>query len=72
MFRTIPVDFQKRQFRHVCDEEHNAGLNTLEQKIAKLRQSWAVLLTAAEHLNLPPCLAKIVFPATGLPCRIEL
>jgi hypothetical protein len=38
MFRTIPVEPQKRQFKQARDAEHAAGLNVLDQKLAKLRR----------------------------------
>jgi hypothetical protein len=38
MFRTIPINDTKKQFRNSLDAAHNAGLNILEQKLAKLRR----------------------------------
>jgi hypothetical protein len=37
MFRTLPMDAARRQFKNARNGEHNAGLNVLEQKLSKLR-----------------------------------
>jgi hypothetical protein len=37
MFRTLPVDAARKQFKNARNAEHGAGLNVLEQKLSKLR-----------------------------------
>ena len=38
MFKTLPIDPSKRHFAAAFDENHNARLNELEQRISKLRK----------------------------------